>query len=295
MHLQMETVRISFYIKMILLLAVASASAQNHSENKELSTNESLMNKKNPVTYFEIPVINMERAKGFYKAVFDFDFEMDVIDENVMALFPFKNEEKGVTGALAKGEIYKPTTNGVLIYFSTDSIDETLTLAVKHGGRVLFPKTPNDWGFVAEFEDSEGNRIALHQELANKAKDKSEILGLRTTIYKVNDIQKAKEWYTEAFGVQPYFDEPYYVGFNIGEYELGLQPDDTLAGSKAASVVTYWGVENIQEVYDRLVSLGAMENEKPYSVGGDLMTATVKDPFGNVIGLIYNPHFKLKE
>ena len=57
--------------------------------------------------------------------------------------------------------------------------------------------------------------------------------------------------------------------------------------------MSYWGVENIQEVYDRLIQLGATENENPYNVGGEIITATVKDPFGNVIGLIYNPHFKL--
>ncbi len=119
------------------------------------------------------------------------------------------------------------------------------------------------------------------------------MLGLRTTIYKVGDIKKATDWYSKAFEIEPYFDEPYYVGFNIGGYELGLQPEENPATDKVESVVSYWGVEKIQEVYDRLIGLGAIENEKPYNVGGDLMTATVKDPFGNIIGLIYNPHFKL--
>jgi predicted enzyme related to lactoylglutathione lyase len=119
------------------------------------------------------------------------------------------------------------------------------------------------------------------------------VLGLRTTIYKVSDIQKATEWYANAFETNPYYNEPYYVGFNIKGYELGLQPEDTPTFDKVESVVSYWGVENILETYDRLIELGATENEKPYNVGDDLMTATVKDPFGNVIGLIYNPHFKL--
>ncbi len=121
------------------------------------------------------------------------------------------------------------------------------------------------------------------------------MLGLRTTIYKVGDITKAKKWYTKAFGVQPYFDKPYYVGFNIGGYELGLQPEENPTMDKVESVVSYWGVKKIQETYDRLIEIGATENEKPYNAGGELMTATVKDPFGNVIGLIYNPYFKLKE
>ena len=121
------------------------------------------------------------------------------------------------------------------------------------------------------------------------------MLGLRTTIYKVSDVKKATEWYSKAFETNPYYNEPYYVGLNIKGYELGLQPEDNPTFDKVESVVSYWGVENIQATFDRLIELGATENEKPYSVGGDLMTATVKDPFGNVIGLIYNPHFQLKD
>jgi len=82
--------------------------------------------------------------------------------------------------------------------------------------------------------------------------------------------------------------------FNIQGYELGLQPEENPALNKIESVVSYWGVEDIQETFNRLIALGAIENEKPYNVGGEIMTATVKDPFGNVIGLIYNPHFRLK-
>lgn len=125
--------------------------------------------------------------------------------------------------------------------------------------------------------------------------EKTKILGLRTTIYKVGDINKAKEWYANAFATQPYFDEPFYVGFSIGGFELGLQPEDNPTIDKVESVVSYWGVDNIVDTYNKLISLGATENEPPYNVGDDLMTATVKDPFGNVIGLIYNPHFKIKE
>lgn len=119
------------------------------------------------------------------------------------------------------------------------------------------------------------------------------MLGLRTTIYKVNDIQKATEWYSKAFETQPYFNETFYVGFNIKGYELGLQPEENPTLDKAESVVAYWGVENIQDNYDRLIELGATEHEKPQNVGGEIVTASVKDPFGNIIGLIYNPHFQL--
>jgi predicted enzyme related to lactoylglutathione lyase len=118
------------------------------------------------------------------------------------------------------------------------------------------------------------------------------MLGLRTAIYKVADITKAKEWYAKAFNTNPYFTEPFYVGFNIGGYELGLQPEEITVKGKAESVVAYWGVEQIDVEFQRLIKLGASENEKPADVGGDIKVATVKDPWGNVIGLIYNPHFK---
>ncbi|GAA4338862.1 VOC family protein [Mucilaginibacter gynuensis] len=118
-------------------------------------------------------------------------------------------------------------------------------------------------------------------------------LGLRTTIYKVTDIDAAKQWYTGAFNTEPYFDEPFYVGFNIAGYELGLQPDEQPADDKGNNVVTYWGVTDIQSEYDRLISLGAEEVESPQNVGGEIVVAEVKDPWGNSIGLIYNPEFKL--
>jgi predicted enzyme related to lactoylglutathione lyase len=119
--------------------------------------------KANPVVYFEIPVNNIDRAMKFYKAVFNFEFDKEIIDNNEMALFPFADENSGISGALAKGEIYKPTKDGVLIYFKTENIDETLRLVILNGGQILYPKTDNGIGLVAEFEDTEGNRIALYQ------------------------------------------------------------------------------------------------------------------------------------
>jgi predicted enzyme related to lactoylglutathione lyase len=119
--------------------------------------------KSNPVVYFEIPVIDIDRAIKFYKAVFNFDFDKESIDNNEMALFPFAEENTGISGALAKGEIYKPTKDGVVIYFKTENIEETIQSAVSNGGKILYPKTDNGIGLVAEFEDTEGNRIALYQ------------------------------------------------------------------------------------------------------------------------------------
>ncbi|NIJ55281.1 VOC family protein [Dyadobacter arcticus] len=119
-------------------------------------------------------------------------------------------------------------------------------------------------------------------------------LGLRTTIYKVSDINAAKEWFANAFETTPYFDEPFYVGFNIGGYELGLQPEDVATTEKSDNVVTYWGTDQIDSEYEKLITLGATAHESPNNVEGDIVVASVKDPFGNVIGLIYNPEFTLE-
>lgn len=125
------------------------------------------MKKQNPVIYFEIPVNDLQRAQDFYRRVFGFTFEKEVIDNYDMALFPFDAGNIGITGALAKGDVYKPTRNGVILYFSTQNMDETLQKVTEQGGEILYPKTLNEkYGFfVAEFEDSEGNRIAIQEIL----------------------------------------------------------------------------------------------------------------------------------
>lgn len=124
---------------------------------------DTMIEKSNPVVYFEIPVNDMGRAIKFYTTLFKFNFEKEIIDANEMALFPFSDYNSGISGALAKGDIYKPTKDGVLIYFNTSNIKETLKLATANGGQILYPETDNGIGLVAEFEDTEGNRIALYQ------------------------------------------------------------------------------------------------------------------------------------
>lgn len=123
----------------------------------------------------------------------------------------------------------------------------------------------------------------------------SPFLGLRTLGYKVTEanLTAAKIWYTDILGIEPYFNEPYYVGFNVGGYELGLATEEQAHEDKTDSATTYWGVENVQDVYDMLISKGAAEHEKPTEVGGGIVVAAVKDPWNNVFGIIYNPHFKL--
>jgi predicted enzyme related to lactoylglutathione lyase len=117
--------------------------------------------------------------------------------------------------------------------------------------------------------------------------------GLRTVIYPVNDLDKAKQWYSEVLGNGPYFDEPFYVGFNVGGFELGLDPD--LQGvTKGNSPVAYWGVENAAESYRRLLDLGATGQSDVQNVGGDIWIATLLDPFGNIFGIIENPGFAIE-
>ncbi|HAF16511.1 MAG TPA: glyoxalase/bleomycin resistance/extradiol dioxygenase family protein [Blastocatellia bacterium] len=118
-------------------------------------------------------------------------------------------------------------------------------------------------------------------------------LGLRTAIYHVSDIEKAKDWYSLILGFGPYFDEPFYVGFNVGGYELGLQPSESESNNKTEGVVAYWGVEDAEAALKRMLEQGATLHEDVQDVGGDIKVATIKDPFGNVFGVIENPHFKL--
>ncbi len=112
--------------------------------------------------YFEIPAQNMDRAIGFYQSVLDFRFERRTIDGYEMALFRSDTRLEGATGALARGDVYVPSKSGPLIYFGVSDIDQTLQKAAARGGRTLYPKTVSSPGIVvAEFEDSEGNRIGI--------------------------------------------------------------------------------------------------------------------------------------
>ncbi len=119
------------------------------------------------------------------------------------------------------------------------------------------------------------------------------ILGLRTVIYHVPDLARAKQWYSSAFGVQPYFDEPFYVGFNVGGYELGLDPDTKGVKPGPGGAVTYWGVPDADKAVAHFTKAGATLRSAVQEVGEGIRVASVADPFGNVIGLIENPHFKL--
>jgi predicted enzyme related to lactoylglutathione lyase len=118
--------------------------------------------------------------------------------------------------------------------------------------------------------------------------------GLRTVIYHVGDLDRAKEWYGVVLGIRPYFDEPFYVGFDVGGFELGLQPDEPGAPRASTGVVAYWGVDDADAVFGRLLELGATGHSGVQDVGDGIRVATVLDPYGNMLGVIENPHFSLE-
>ena len=108
---------------------------------------------------------------------------------------------------------------------------------------------------------------------------------LRTVIYKTPSLHAAKEWYVKATGIEPYFDQPFYVGFDINGCELGLDPDmsNTSTGNQA---VAYWSVDNLTDALQHLADNGAVVIQPRTNVGGPIHVAIVQDPFGNHVGLI---------
>lgn len=116
-------------------------------------------------------------------------------------------------------------------------------------------------------------------------------LGLRTVIYPAPDLAASKEWFAGLLGIRPYFDEPYYVGFSVAGYELGLNP----AGDPTTGPVTYWGVDNADTALAALLAAGATPHEQVQDVGGDIRVATVRELGGAVLGVIENPHFSLPD
>ncbi len=115
-------------------------------------------------------------------------------------------------------------------------------------------------------------------------------LGLRTVIYPAPDLARSKAWYSGLLGLEPYFDQPFYVGYQVAGYELALDPHADVA----TGPVTYWGVADAQRALDVLLRAGAApHSEGVLDVGDSIRTATVLDPAGSIIGVIENPHFKL--
>ena len=116
------------------------------------------------------------------------------------------------------------------------------------------------------------------------------VLGLRTVVYHTPDLAAAKAWYSRVLEREPYFDQPFYVGYEVGGFELGLIPD---AKPGESGSVAYWGVPDAALELRRLESLGATVREPVQDVGEGIKVAVVADPFGNSFGVVENPHFSL--
>lgn len=125
--------------------------------------------------------------------------------------------------------------------------------------------------------------------------------GVTTVRLHTDDLDAAKRWYTDVLGVAPYFERPGYVEFRVGDFEqeLGLL-DSKFAGqlghldvtaSQPAGAVAYWYVDDVPQAVERLVGMGASQLEKPWETPGGFTVASVVDPFGNVLGLMYSPHY----
>lgn len=117
-------------------------------------------------------------------------------------------------------------------------------------------------------------------------------LGLRSVIYPVPDLERARSWYSEVLRQEPYFDQPFYVGFNVGGFELGLVPEGEMSTAGAQAL---WGVPDANEAFARLLTLGAIALEAVGEVGDGIRVGAVKDPFGNRLGIIENPHFDARK
>src|SRR5579863_6580403 len=115
------------------------------------------------------------------------------------------------------------------------------------------------------------------------------LLGLRTVIYPTSDLAASTAWWTQFLGFSPYFDEPFYVGFSVAGYELGLLPD----ADPADGVLTYWGVDDVDAAMSAATDSGATVHGAPSDVGDGIITATVRLADGSVVGFIKNPHFTL--
>ncbi|HEX9136593.1 MAG TPA: VOC family protein [Nitrospirota bacterium] len=113
--------------------------------------------------WFEIPVKDLDRAVKFYEKVFDVKLSPEEMGGMKMALFPFSQDAPGAAGSLIKGESYEPSHAGTVVYFSVEDIPETLRRINANSGKTLMPKTAiGQYGFIAQYEDTEGNRLALH-------------------------------------------------------------------------------------------------------------------------------------
>lgn len=119
--------------------------------------------KPNPVNWFEIPTKDISRATKFYQNIFGIELALNEMESTKMAWFPMEQNTPGAGGSLIKADDYKPSNQGTLVYFLVDDIESVVKKINAEGGKILQPKTGiGEHGFIALFEDTEGNRVGLH-------------------------------------------------------------------------------------------------------------------------------------
>jgi uncharacterized protein len=156
--------RLQSFGSVVIVGLVMAACGGSNVDNKSAQNTQEVRAMSNPVFHFEIPVRDMERAIAFYEGIFSYRLTRQKVDGYDMAFFPRAEGAPGASGALATGDVYKPSREGAIIYFDVPNIDAVLQRARQRGANVLYGKKDiGEAGFVAEIEDSEGNRIALSQ------------------------------------------------------------------------------------------------------------------------------------
>jgi predicted enzyme related to lactoylglutathione lyase len=124
---------------------------------------------------------------------------------------------------------------------------------------------------------------------AAKVPKSPSLRSIRSAIYQVDDLAKAKAFYAAALGREPYFDQPFYVGFNVDGQELGLDPDVSKLKSGPGGSIAFWRIDDIHATWTHLLAIGGTATSPPHDVGGGMLMAIVSDPFGNLVGLIEEP------
>jgi len=176
---------------------------------------------------------------------------------------------------------------GSLITLELDDVREHVAGLEGRGFRdVAIDDTSSDTVLFTTLADPDGNAITLVEPRA-AAEATSALLGLRTAIYPAPDLERSKTWFSGLLDFAPYFDEPFYVGFDVGGYELALHP----GYDPADGVRTYWGVADADAALAALHAAGADEHEAVQDVGGGIRVASVREPGGAILGVIENPHF----
>jgi predicted enzyme related to lactoylglutathione lyase len=121
--------------------------------------------KNNPVAWFEIPVTNIVRATDFYESVLELKLTFEEVKMMKMATFPMSDNTPGASGALVQATGYTPHHSGTVVYFEVSDIESGLKRVVQKGGKVLIPKTSiGEMGYIAHFEDTEGNQVAFYSQ-----------------------------------------------------------------------------------------------------------------------------------